>query len=145
MITKKVQACIKLKVIARSANPSPPIGPALGQQGVNIVEFCKEFNNRTASFEKGLVVPVVITVYSDRSFSFIMKTPPTILLLKKAVGITVGSEKPSVKSSGTILLTQIYEIAKIKSADMTGANIESISRSIIGTARSMGLEVEKNI
>lgn len=145
MITKKIQASIKLQIIAESANPSPPIGPALGQQGVNIIEFCKEFNNRTLGFEKGLMLPVVVTVYSDRSFSFIIKSPSTILLLKKAAGITLGSAKPNLNSSGKILLTQIYDIAKIKSADMTGANIEAISRSIIGTARSMGLDVENNL
>lgn len=141
---KKVQSYIKLQIAAGSANPSPPIGPALGQKGVNIIEFCKEFNNRTVDLEKGLIIPVLITVYSDRSFSFLMKTPPTVLLLKKAAGIDLGSSKPNSISSGKILLNQIYEIAKIKSVDMTGSNLESISRSIIGTAHSMGLEVENN-
>lgn len=145
MVIKKIQSCVKLRIAAGSATPSPPIGPALGQQGVNIINFCKEFNERTVNFEKGLIIPVFITVYSDRSFSFITKTPPTTLLLKKAIGITTGSAKPHVTIVGTILLTQIYEIAKIKSVDMTGANVESVSKSIIGTALSMGIKVERDI
>lgn len=145
MIIKQVQACIKLQIIAGAATPSPPIGPALGQQGVNIVAFCKEFNDRTISFEKGLIIPVVITVYTDRSFKFIIKTPSTTFLLKQAVCITTGSAKPKSINVGKILLTQIHEIAKIKAVDMTGSTIEAVSRSIIGTARSMGLEVENNL
>lgn len=145
MILKKVQGCIKLQISAGSANPSPPIGPALGQQGVNIIEFCKEFNSRTASFEKGLIIPVIITVYSDRSFSFVTKTPPTALLLKKAANVNLGSAKPRLISVGKVLMTQVYEIAKIKLVDMTGSNLELVSKSIIGTAHSMGLEVDDNI
>lgn len=145
MIAKKIKGCIKLQISAGSANPSPPIGPALGQQGVNIMEFCKEFNFRTAKLEKGLLTPVVITVYSDRSFSFIIKTPPASLLLKKAAGINVGSEKPNLVNAGKVSVDQIYKIARIKSSDMTGSNLDSLSRSIIGTARSMGLEIEENL
>lgn len=144
MASKKVQACIKLQIEAGAATPSPPVGPALGQQGVNIVEFCKEFNARTISFEKGLLIPVVITVYSDRSFSFIVKTPPTSLLLKKAAGVISGSKKPNEIIVGTISLAQIYDIAKIKSVDIT-SDIDSISKSIIGTARSMGLKIKDNL
>lgn len=146
MITKKkVQAYVKLQIIAGSATPSPPIGPALGQQGVNIVEFCKEFNERTGNLEKGLLIPVIVTVYNDRSFIFITKTPPTVLLLKKAAGITAGSEKPNTVNVGKVSLTQIYDIAKIKAVDMTGSSIESVSKSIIGTAHSMGLEVKDSL
>lgn len=145
MISKKAQAFVKLQIAAGLATPSPPIGPALGQQGVNIIEFCKEFNSRTISFEKGLLVPVVVTVYSDKSFSFITKTPPTSILLKKAAGITVGSEKPNEIFVGKISLSQIYEISKIKLVDMTGSSIDAVSRSIIGTARSMGLEIKDNL
>lgn len=143
MITKKVQSYVKLQIIAGSATPSPPVGPALGQQGVNIIEFCKEFNASTANLEKGLLIPVIVTVYNDRSFSFITKTPPTSLLLKKAAGINSGSEKPNTINVGKISLDQIYDISKVKAIDMTGSSIESISRSIIGTARSMGLEIIK--
>lgn len=145
MIFKKIKACIKLQISAGSANPSPPVGPALGQQGVNIMEFCKEFNSRTAKLEKGLLTPVVITVYSDRSFSFIIKTPPASLLLKKAAGINVGSEKPNLVHVGKVSIDKIYAIARIKSVDMTGSNLDSLSRSIIGTARSMGLKIEENL
>lgn len=138
---KKVQSYIKLQISAGMANPSPPIGPALGQKGVNIMEFCKEFNTSTENVEKGLPVSVIISVYQDRSFSFVIKSPPASILLKKAAGIKSGSGKPNLISAGRISRTQIYDISKIKESDMTGANIESISRSIIGTARSMGLEV----
>lgn len=138
---KKIQSYIKLQVPAGTANPSPPIGPALGQKGVNIMEFCKAFNKNTEKIEKGLLVSVVITVYSDHSFSFIVKTPSTVVLLKKSIGIELGSNKPNVVSVGKIPLTKIYDISKIKAPDMTGSNIESISRSIIGTAHSMGLEI----
>ncbi|WP_181950846.1 50S ribosomal protein L11 [Blochmannia endosymbiont of Camponotus nipponensis] len=141
-MTKKVKACIKLQISAGAANPSPPVGPALGQQGVNIMEFCKAFNTNTATLETGLPIPVVITVYNDRSFSFVTKTPPASILLKKAANISSGSGKPNIINIGKISRDQIYEIAKIKAIDMTGANIESVSRSIIGTARSIGLEVE---
>jgi large subunit ribosomal protein L11 len=124
------------------ANPSPPVGPALGQRGVNIMEFCKAFNARTESIEKGLPTPVVITVYSDRSFTFETKTPPAAVLLKKAAGIKSGSGRPNTEKVGTITDAQIQEIAETKAADMTGADIEAMKRSIAGTARSMGLVVE---
>lgn len=145
MIAKKVQACVKLQIVAGLATPSPPIGPALGQQGVNIIDFCKEFNARTIDLEKGMLIPVIVTVYSDRSFSFVTKTPPTSLLLKKAAGITSGSEKPSKINVGKISIIQIYDISKIKAVDMTGSSIDSISKSIIGTARSMGLEIKDSV
>lgn len=138
---KKIQSYIKLQISAGMANPSPPIGPALGQKGVNIMEFCKAFNASTVNIEKALPVSVVISVYKDRSFTFIIKSPPASILLKRAAGIKAGSEKPNLVSAGKVSRTQVYDIAKIKASDMTGANIESISRSIIGTARSMGLEV----
>ncbi|CAD83243.1 50S ribosomal subunit protein L11 [Candidatus Blochmanniella floridana] len=145
IVKKKVQSCIKLQIEARSATPSPPIGPALGQQGINIMKFCKDFNTRTADFEMGLILPVVITVYVDRSFSFVIKTPTAVFLLKKAAGIKSGSEKPKCVSVGKVLISQIYEIAKIKLIDMTSLNLESASKSIMGTARSIGLEVEDNL
>jgi len=141
-MAKKVQAYIKLQVAAGAANPSPPVGPALGQHGVNIMEFCKAFNAKTEGFEKGLPTPVVITVYSDRSFTFITKTPPAAVLLKKAAKIKSGSGEPNKKKVGKVTSTQIREIAELKSADMNGATIEMKMRSIEGTARSMGLEVE---
>ncbi|VFP83186.1 50S ribosomal protein L11 [Candidatus Erwinia haradaeae] len=142
-MAKKIQAYIKLQVAAGMANPSPPVGPALGQKGVNIMEFCKAFNAKTDSFEKGLPVPVVITVYADRSFSFITKTPPSAILLKKAAGIKSGSSKPNKDKVGTLSHTQIRIIAETKAQDMTGANIDAMTRSIEGTARSMGLVVER--
>lgn len=141
-MAKKIQSYIKLQIPAGSANPSPPIGPALGQKGVNIMDFCKKFNTETEAIEKGLPISVIITVYSDRSFSFITKTPPASALLKKAAGIKSGSAKPKALSVGKISLGQIYDISRIKEPDMTGSSIELISRSIIGTAYSMGLEVE---
>ncbi len=141
-MAKKVEAYIKLQVAAGMANPSPPVGPALGQRGVNIMEFCKAFNARTESLEKGLPTPVVITVYSDRSFTFETKTPPAAVLLKKAAGIKSGSGRPNTEKVGTVTEAQIQEIAATKAADMTGADIEAMKRSIAGTARSMGLVVE---
>ena len=141
-MAKKVEAYIKLQVAAGAANPSPPVGPALGQHGVNIMEFCKAFNARTDKMEKGLPVPVVITVYADRSFTFITKTPPAAVLLKKAAGVKSGSGRPNTEKVGTVTEAQIREIAEVKAADMTGADIEAMSRSIAGTARSMGLVVE---
>lgn len=141
-MAKKVEAYIKLQVAAGMANPSPPVGPALGQKGVNIMEFCKAFNAKTESMEKGLPTPVVITVYSDRSFTFITKTPPAAVLLKKAAGVKSGSGRPNTEKVGTITDAQIQEIAELKAADMTGADIEAMKRSIAGTARSMGLVVE---
>ncbi|GIA11480.1 50S ribosomal protein L11 [Vibrio cholerae] len=141
-MAKKVEAYVKLQVAAGMANPSPPVGPALGQRGVNIMEFCKAFNARTESLEKGLPIPVVITVYSDRSFTFETKTPPASVLLKKAAGIKSGSARPNTAKVGTITDAQIQEIAATKAADMTGADIDAMKRSIAGTARSMGLVVE---
>lgn len=141
-MAKKVEAYIKLQVAAGMANPSPPVGPALGQRGVNIMEFCKAFNAKTESMEKGLPTPVVITVYSDRSFTFVTKTPPAAVLLKKAAGLKSGSARPNTVKVGTLTDAQIQEIAETKAADMTGADIDAMKRSIAGTARSMGLVVE---
>ncbi|MFI4846928.1 MAG: 50S ribosomal protein L11 [Candidatus Makana argininalis] len=139
---KKKKNYIKLQVLSGMANPSPPIGPALGQHGVNIIKFCKMFNTKTEKMEKGLPIPVVITIFSDKSFTFIIKTPPASFLLKKASGIKLGSSKPNKDKVGKIKKNQIYEIAKIKSNDMTGSNIESMYRSILGTAYSIGLLLE---
>jgi large subunit ribosomal protein L11 len=141
-MAKKVETYIKLQVPAGAANPSPPVGPALGQRGVNIMEFCKAFNAKTDSVEKGLPIPTVITVYSDRSFTFITKTPPAAILLKKAAGIKSGSGRPNTEIVGTVTGTQIQEIAEIKAADMIGSDISAMKRSIEGTARSMGLLVK---
>ncbi|MGP1947516.1 MAG: 50S ribosomal protein L11 [Arsenophonus sp. NC-PG7-MAG3] len=141
-MAKKVQAYVKLQIAAGMANPSPPVGPALGQKGVNIIEFCKAFNAKTDSLEKGLPIPVVITVYSDRSFTFITKTPPAAILLKKAAGVKLGSSKQNKEKVGKVTIAQIREIAETKAIDMTGANIEAMMRSIEGTTRSMGLIVE---
>lgn len=141
-MAKKIQSYVKLQVAAGMANPSPPVGPALGQQGVNIMAFCKAFNVKTEGIEKGLPIPVVITIYSDRSFDFVTKTPPAAVLLKKAAGIKLGSSTPNKNKIGKVTTNQIREIAESKAADMTGANIEAISRSIIGTAHSMGILVE---
>ena len=141
-MAKKVQALIKLQVAAGAANPSPPVGPALGQHGVNIMEFCKAFNAKTESIEKGLPTPVVITVYNDRSFTFVTKTPPAAVLLKKAAGVKSGSGRPNTEKVGTVTDAQLQESAETKAADMTGADIEAMKRSIAGTARSMGLVVE---
>lgn len=142
-MAKKVQAYIKLQVAAGMANPSPPVGPALGQHGVNIMEFCKAFNAKTDSIEKGLPIPVVITVYADRSFTFETKTPPASVLLKKAAKIKSGSGEPNKKKVGTVTKMQVRGIAETKAADMNGSTIEMMMRSIEGTARSMGLEVEE--
>ena len=141
-MAKKVQAYIKLQVAAGMANPSPPVGPALGQQGVNIMEFCKAFNAKTESVEKGLPIPVVITVYADRSFTFVTKTPPAAILLKKAAGVKSGSGKPNKEKVGKVTTAQVREIAETKAADLTGADVEAMMRSIEGTARYMGLVVE---
>ncbi|WP_343182561.1 50S ribosomal protein L11 [Buchnera aphidicola] len=141
-MTKKIQSYIKLQISAGMANPSPPIGPALGQKGVNIMNFCKEFNQKTSSFEKGIPIPVIITVYTDRSFTFITKTPPASFLLKKYSKIEKGSSTTKKNIVGKISQLQITEIAKIKAEDMTGSNIEKIKKSIQGTAKSMGLEIE---
>ncbi|NOG31217.1 50S ribosomal protein L11 [Halomonas sp. TBZ9] len=141
-MAKKVQAYIKLQVAAGKANPSPPVGPALGQHGVNIMEFCKAFNAETQDIEPGLPTPVVITVYSDRSFTFVTKTPPAAVLLKKAVGIKSGSGEPNKKKVGTVTREQLEEIAKTKEPDMTAADLDAAVRTIAGSARSMGLNVE---
>ncbi|MBS3964502.1 MAG: 50S ribosomal protein L11 [Methylomonas sp.] len=141
-MAKKIDSYIKLQVKAGEANPSPPIGPALGQRGVNIMEFCKAFNARTQDVEKGLPLPVVITVFSDKSFTFITKTPPASILLKKAVGIKSGSSKPNTNKVGTVTRAQLEEIAKTKMEDLNAVDIESAVRIIAGSARSMGLNVE---
>jgi large subunit ribosomal protein L11 len=141
-MAKKIDAYIKLQVKAQSANPSPPVGPALGQHGVNIMEFCKAFNAQTQDIEKDLPVPVVITVYSDKSFTFIMKTPPAAILLKKAAGIKSGSGRPNTEKVGTVTRAQLEEIAKTKEADLTAADLDAAVRTIAGSARSMGLNVE---
>jgi large subunit ribosomal protein L11 len=141
-MAKKVEAYIKLQVKAGQANPSPPVGPALGQHGVNIMEFCKAFNAETQSLEPGLPGPVVITVYSDRSFTFITKTPPASILLKKAAGIQSGSGRPNTEKVGTVTRAQLEEIATAKEPDLTSADMDAAVRTIAGTARSMGLNVE---
>ncbi|HHQ41217.1 MAG TPA: 50S ribosomal protein L11 [Chromatiales bacterium] len=141
-MARKVQAYIKLQVPAGQANPSPPVGPALGQHGVNIMEFCKAFNAQTQNLEQGLPIPVVITVYSDRSFTFVTKTPPASVLLKKAAGIEKGSSRPNTDKVGKVTREQLEEIARTKMPDLTAADMEAAVRTIAGSARSMGLEVE---
>lgn len=141
-MAKKVEAYIKLQVPAGQANPSPPVGPALGAHGVNIMEFCKAFNAETQKLEPGLPVPVVITVYSDRSFTFVTKTPPAAILLKKAAGIKSGSGRPNTAKVGTVTRAQLEEIATAKEPDLTAADMNAAVRTIAGTARSMGLNVE---
>ena len=141
-MAKKIEAYIKLQVAAGKANPSPPVGPALGQRGVNIMEFCKAFNAQTQDMEPGLPIPTVITVYSDRSFTFVTKTPPAPVLLKKAAGIKSGSGRPNTDKVGTVTRAQLEEIAKTKEPDLTAADMEAAVRTIAGTARSMGLNVE---
>ncbi|KGD61167.1 MULTISPECIES: 50S ribosomal protein L11 [Alcanivorax] len=141
-MAKKVQAYIKLQVAAGQANPSPPVGPALGQHGVNIMEFCKAFNAQTQQLDAGAPVPVVITVYSDRSFTFTMKTPPASYLLKKAAKIKSGSGEPNTKKVGKVTRAQLEEIAKAKEPDLTAADLDAAVRTIAGSARSMGLDVE---
>jgi large subunit ribosomal protein L11 len=141
-MAKKVTAYIKLQVAAGKANPSPPVGPALGQHGVNIMEFCKQFNASTQSMEVGMPLPVIITVYADRSFTFVTKTPPASYLLKKAAGVTSGSSNPNTKKVGKVTRAQVEEIARLKQPDLTASNLEAALRTIAGTARSAGLEVE---
>jgi large subunit ribosomal protein L11 len=141
-MAKKVQGYVKLQVPAGSANPSPPIGPALGQQGVNIMEFCKQFNAQTQQLEKGLPIPTVITVYSDRSFTFIMKTPPASVLIRKALGLQKGSGVPNKTKVGRISRKQLEEIARTKEPDLTAADLDAAVRTIAGSARSMGVDVE---
>ncbi len=141
-MAKKVTAYIKLQVGAGKANPSPPVGPALGQHGVNIMEFCKAFNAETQSLEPGLPVPVVITVYSDRSFTFIKKTPPAAVLLRKAAGVPKGSGTPNTTKVGKVTRAQLEEIATTKMPDLTAGDMDAAVRTIAGTARSMGIETE---
>ena len=141
-MAKKVEAYIKLQVAAGQANPSPPVGPALGQHGVNIMQFCKSFNAQTQQMDQGAPVPVVITVYGDRSFTFTMKTPPASYLLKKAANIKSGSGEPNTKKVGTVNRAQLEEIAKAKEPDLTAADLDAAVRTIAGSARSMGLDVE---
>jgi|SRR5690606_31116029 len=141
-MAKKVEAYIKLQVAAGQANPSPPVGPALGQHGVNIMEFCKAFNAQTQGLEPGSPIPVVISVYSDRSFTFILKTPPASFLLKKAAGVKGGSARPNTDKVGKVTREQLEEIAKIKQPDLTAADMEAAVRTIAGSARSAGIEVE---
>ena len=139
---KKVAGLIKLQIQAGAANPAPPVGPALGQHGVNIMEFCKAFNAQTQEIEKDLPVPVVITVYNDKSFTFVTKTTPAAILLKKAAGLKSGSGRPNTEKVGTVTRAQLEEIAKTKDADLTAADMDAAVRTIAGTARSMGLNVE---
>ena len=141
-MAKKVVGLIKLQVPAGKANPSPPIGPPLGQRGLNIMEFCKQFNAQTQKLEKGLPIPVIITVYSDRSFTFIMKTPPASVLIRKAIGVEKGSGVPNTQKVGRISRKQLEEVAKTKTPDLTAADLEAAVRTIAGTARSMGVDVE---
>jgi len=140
-MAKKVSKIVKLQVPAGKANPAPPVGPALGQAGVNIMEFCKAFNAQTQNFEAGMPLPVVITVYADRSFSFVIKTPPASVLLKKAAGIEKGSAEPNKAKAGTVTKAQVREIAETKMPDLNCYDLETACRIIEGTARSMGIEV----
>jgi len=141
-MAKKISAYIKLQVKAGEANPSPPVGPALGQHGVNIMEFCKAFNAKTQNTEKGLPIPVVITVYADRSFTFITKTPPASVLLRKVAGVPKGSSTPNLTKVGTVTRAQLEEIANTKMPDLTAADMDAAVRTIAGSARAMGLNVE---
>lgn len=139
--TKKIEAYVRLVVKAGEANPSPPVGPALGQRGVNIMEFCKDFNARTAQMKKGMPLPVVISVYGDRSFTYVIKTPPASYLLLEAIGQPKGSSNPNTTKIGSVKRTKLAEIAKIKEPDLTAASVEAAINTIAGTARSMGIEV----
>jgi large subunit ribosomal protein L11 len=141
MAAKPVAGIVKLQIPAGQANPAPPVGPALGQQGVNIMAFCKEFNAATKG-QEGLVIPVVITVYKDKTFSFVLKSPPASILLKKAAGIATGSKEPNREKVGKITRKQILEIVKLKAKDLNAKNEDAACRIIAGTARSMGIEVE---
>ncbi|MDO8347380.1 MAG: 50S ribosomal protein L11 [Rugosibacter sp.] len=141
-MAKKIIGFIKLQVPAGKANPSPPIGPALGQRGLNIMEFCKAFNAQTQGLEPGLPIPVVITAFADKSFTFVMKTPPATILIKKAAGIQKGSATPHTEKVGKVTLAQVEDIAKAKMKDLTAANLEAAVRTIAGSARSMGVTVE---
>ncbi|MFP6823291.1 MAG: 50S ribosomal protein L11 [Pseudomonadales bacterium] len=141
-MAKKVQAYVKLQVSAAQANPSPPVGPALGQHGVNIMDFCKAFNAETQNFESGMPIPVVITVYADRSFTFITKTPPASFLLRKAAAVDKGSGTPNTEKVGKVTREQLEEIARLKEPDLTAADMDAAVRTIAGSARSAGIEVE---
>ena len=141
-MAKKIIGFIKLQIPAGKANPSPPVGPALGQRGLNIMEFCKQFNAKKQSMEPGLPIPVIITAFSDKSFTFVMKTPPASILLKKAVKLQKGSSKPNSDKVGKVTRAQLEEIAKTKEPDLTAADMDAAVRTIAGSARSMGLEVE---
>ncbi len=141
-MAKKIEAYIKLQVAAQEANPSPPVGPALGQHGVNIMEFCKAFNAETQRVEAGLPIPVIITVYTDRSFTFITKTPPAAVLLRKAAGVPKGSGTPNTEKVGKVNRSQLEEIATTKMPDLTAADMDAAVRTVAGTARSMGIDVE---
>ncbi|MBN8279376.1 MAG: 50S ribosomal protein L11 [Gammaproteobacteria bacterium] len=141
-MAKKVEKYVKLQVPAGKANPSPPVGPALGQAGVNIMEFCKAFNAQTQKMEAGMVMPVVVTVYNDRSFTFVIKTPPASVLLKKSLGIEKGSGTPNTKKVGKVTRKQLEDVAKAKMPDLTAADLDAAVRTIAGSARSMGLDVE---
>ncbi|MBL8199808.1 MAG: 50S ribosomal protein L11 [Chromatiales bacterium] len=141
-MAKKVEKYVKLQVPAGKANPSPPVGPALGQAGVNIMEFCKAFNAQTQKMEAGMVMPVVVTVYNDRSFTFVIKTPPASNLLKKSLGLEKGSGTPNTKKVGKVSRQQLEDIAKAKMPDLTAADLDAAVRTIAGSARSMGLDVE---
>ncbi|MGN6525341.1 MAG: 50S ribosomal protein L11 [Burkholderiaceae bacterium] len=141
-MAKKIVGLIKLQIPAGKANPSPPVGPALGQRGLNIMEFCKAFNAQTSSIEPGLKLPVIITAYADKSFTFVLKSPPATVLIKKALKITEGSKTPGKAKVGNISRAQLEEIAKIKTKDLTGADIDAQVRTLAGTARSMGITVE---
>jgi len=140
---KKVKTQIKLQIPAANANPAPPVGPALGQHGVNIMEFCKQFNEKTKKEDPGMLIPVVITVYEDRSFTFETKVPPISALIKKAVGIAKASGEPNKDKKGTLTIEQVREIAKKKMPDLNTKNLESACQMVMGTARSMGIDVEK--
>ena len=141
-MAKKISGYIRLQIKAGEANPSPPVGPALGQHGVNIMEFCKAFNEKTKDIEKGLPIPVVITVYADRSFSFETKTPPAAVLILKALKLKSGSGTPNTKKVGKLTREQLEEIAKMKEPDITAADLDAAVRTIAGTARSMGVDTE---
>jgi len=141
-MAKKVEAYIKLQVAAGQANPSPPVGPALGQHGVNIMDFCKAFNAQTQNMEQGMPIPVVITVYADRSFTFVTKTPPASVLLRKTANIQKGSATPNTDKVAKVTRAQLEEIAKLKEPDLTAADLDAAVRTIAGSARSAGIEVE---
>lgn len=141
-MAKKVTGYVKLQIAAGKATPAPPVGPALGQAQINIMEFCKQFNAQTQKLEKGLPIPVIITVYSDRSFTFVMKTPPAAVLIRKAIGIEKGSGTPNTAKVGKISRKQLEEIAKLKQPDLTAADLDAAVRTIAGSARSMGVDVE---